>query len=162
METIRRISKMNNETMIQHLNSAIRLEYGGAIQYSQNSLLLQGTYREVHAAFFEKMSDDSFAHARKIGGYVVALGGIPTVEPAPIRQTTDLKEMLSLALEIETEALALYSKGVDMAADNVPFRVMLEDMSLEEFGHQVELQKILNKLALQIPASEREVRLKQA
>ena len=148
--------------MIHHLNRAISLEYGGAIQYSQNSVLLQGTYRNVHADFFGEMSEDCFRHARKIGEYVVALGGIPTVEPAPIKQTTDLGEMLNLALEIETEALETYSKGVEMAEDNVPYRVMLEDMSLEEFNHKVELQKILNKLSLQIPASEKEVRLKQA
>jgi len=153
---------MNSEAMINHLNKAISLEYGGAIQYAQNSVLLQGTYRELHSEFFSKMSDDCFNHARKIGGYVVALGGIPTVEPAPIKQTTDLHEMLKLALEIETEALATYSQGVDMADDNVPFRVMLEDMSLEEFDNQVELQKILDKLSLQIPASAREVTLKQA
>ena len=153
---------MNNEAMIHHLNKAISLEYGGGIQYSQNSVLLQGIYREVHSEFFGKMSEDCFNHARKIGGYVVALGGIPTVEPAPIKQTTDLEEMLNLALELETEALETYSKGVEMAEDNVPFRVMLEDMSLEEFDHKVELQKILNKLSLQIPASAKEVRLKQA
>ena len=153
---------MDNQAMIRHLNKAISLEYGGAIQYAQNSNLLQGIYREVHADFFEKMSDDCFNHARKIGGYVVALGGIPTVEPAPIKQTTDLTEMLNLALELETEALATYSKGVEMAEDDVPFRVMLEDMSLEEYNHKVEIQKILSKLSLRIPDSAREVRLKQA
>ncbi|MFQ5587718.1 MAG: ferritin-like domain-containing protein [Nitrospiria bacterium] len=153
---------MDTQDMTDLLNRAISLEYGGAIQYSQNSLLLQGLDREIHADFFEKMSECSFGHARKIGGYVVGLGGIPTVEPAPIQQTTDLTEMLNLALELEQAALATYSKGVDVAADNVPFRVMLEDMAHEEYTHQLEIQKILSKLTLQIPAASREIKLKQA
>ncbi len=153
---------MDVQAMTNLLNSAISLEYGGAIQYAQNSSLLQGIYREVHAGFFKDMSDDCFGHARKIGEFVVGLGGIPTVEPAAIRQTTDLTEMLNLALDIETKALDTYSRGVEMAEDNVPFRVMLEDMSLEEYQHKLELQKILSKLSLQIPDAIKEVHLKQA
>ncbi|MFQ5779463.1 MAG: ferritin-like domain-containing protein [Nitrospiria bacterium] len=153
---------MDTQAMTKLLNSAISLEYGGAIQYAQNSVLLQGTYREVHSDFFSEMSDCCFSHARKIGKYVVGLGGIPTVEPAPIKQTTDLTEMLNFGLEIETEALKTYSRGVELAEENVPFRVMLEDMALEEYNHQLELQKILSKLSLQIPDAIKEVRLKQA
>ncbi|HIE66269.1 MAG: ferritin-like domain-containing protein [Nitrospira sp.] len=153
---------MDSQAMISLLNSAISLEYGGAIQYSQNSVLLQGTYREVHSGFFGDMSNDSFSHARKLGIYVVGLGGIPTVEPAPIKQTTDLTEMLEFGLEIETAALATYTQGVEMAEDNVPFRVMLEDMTLEEYNHQLGLKKILGKLSLQVSDAIKEVRLKQA
>jgi len=158
----RRHLKMNEQAMVDLLNGAISLEYGGAIQYAQSSVLLQGTYRNVHADFFKEMSDESFNHARNLGEYVVGLGAIPTVEPAPIKQTTNLNEMLNNALELETKALETYSKGVDMADDNVPFRVMLEDMAHEEYKHRLELQKILNKLTLQVPEAVKEVRLKQA
>lgn len=153
---------MNEQAMIDLLNGAISLEYGGAIQYAQNSVLLQGTYREVHADFFKEMSDDCFNHARNLGEYVVGLGAIPTVEPAPIKQTTDLTEMLNFSLEIETKALETYSRGVDMAEENVPFRVMLEDMAHEEYKHKLTLQKILSQLALQVPDAVKEVRFKQA
>ncbi len=153
---------MNEQAMIKLLNGAISLEYGGAIQYAQSSVLLQGTYREVHADLFKEMSDDCFNHARNLGEYVVGLGAIPTVEPAPIKQTTDLTEMLNYGLEIETKALETYSKGVELAEDNVPFRVMLEDMAHEEYKHKLELQKILNKLTLQVPDAVKEVRFKQA
>lgn len=153
---------MNKEAMIDLLNDAISLEYGGAIQYAQNNVLLQGLYREVHAGFFKEMSDECFNHARDLGEYVVGLGAIPTVEPAPIKQTTDLKEMLNLALAIEDKALSTYSRGVELAEDNVPFRVMLEDMAHEEYKHKLSLQKILGQLTLEIPDSAKEVKLKQA
>jgi len=153
---------MDKQAMIDLLNSAISLEYGGAIQYAQNKVLLQGVYREVHADFFKEMSDDCFNHARNVGEYVVGLGAVPTVEPAPIKQTTDLKEMLNLGLEIEDKALTTYSKGVELAEENVPFRVMLEDMAHDEYRHKLALQKILSQLTLEIPDAAEEVRLKQA
>jgi bacterioferritin len=153
---------MDKQAMIDLLNSAISLEYGGAIQYAQNSVLLQGIYRDVHSGFFKEMSDESFDHARNLGEYVVGLGAIPTVEPAPIKQTTDLKEMLNLALEIESKALNTYTKGVDLAEEDVPFRVMLEDMAHGEYKHLLQLQKILGQLTLEIPDTAKEVILKQA
>jgi len=153
---------MDKQAMINLLNGAISLEYGGAIQYAQNHVLLQGIYREVYAGFFKDMSDECFNHARNLGEYVVGLGAIPTVEPAAIKQTTDLKEMLNLALEVEDKALSTYTKGVELAEENVPFRVMLEDMAHEEYRHKLSLQKILNQLTLEIPDTAKEVRLKQA
>ncbi|MFQ5598381.1 MAG: ferritin-like domain-containing protein [Nitrospiria bacterium] len=153
---------MNTQAMTELLNGAISLEYGGAIQYSQNSVLLQGIYREVHSDFFKQMSACCFEHARKIGEYVVGLGGIPTVEPAPIKQSTDLTEMLNLGLEIEEQAMTTYSRGVAMAEDNIPFRVMLENMAHEEYRHKLELQKILSQLNLQVSSSDRGTPLKQA
>lgn len=153
---------MDRQAVIDLLNKAVSLEYGSAIMYQQHSLLVQGVNRELHSSFFRKMSESSFQHARQLGEYIIALGDLPTVEPATIRQSTDLNEMLRLGLEIETTALETYTEGVLLAADEIPLRVMMEQMAQDEYLHRVEIEKMLGMKALQIPASAREVKLKQA
>lgn len=153
---------MNRQAVVDLLNRAVSLEYASAIMYQQHSLLVQGVNREVHSSLFRKMSESSFQHAREIGQYIVALGAVPTVEPATIRQSTDLNEMLRLGLEVETTALETYKQGVSLAADDIPLRVMLEHLAQDEYLHMTEIEKMLDMKALQIPASVREVKSKQA
>ncbi|NKE73530.1 ferritin-like domain-containing protein [Candidatus Manganitrophus noduliformans] len=153
---------MNRQAVIDLLNRAVSLEYASAIMYQQHSLLVQGVHREVHSSLFRKMSESSFRHAREIGEYIVALGAVPTVEPATIRQSADLNEMLRLGLEVETTALETYKEGVSLVSDDIPLRVMLEHLAQDEYLHLTEIEKMLGMKALQIPASAREVRSKQA
>jgi len=153
---------VDKQAVIDLLNKAVSLEYASAIMYLQHSLLVQGVYREVHSNFFRKMSESSFQHAREIGEHIVALGAIPTVEPGTIRQTTDLNEMLRLGLEVERTALEIYKEGASVASDHIPLRVMLEQMAQDEYLHMTEIEKMLAMKALQIPASAKEIKLKQA
>ncbi len=85
---------MPNTELIEHLNHALALEIAGAIQYMQHSFLVTGPEREVFRAFFRAQSDEAHGHTIMLGDKIVALGGVPTVEPAMIRQATDLSEML--------------------------------------------------------------------
>lgn len=152
---------MNKQAVINILNKAVSLEYAGGIMYLQHSVLVQGVDREVHSKFFKEMSDCCFDHARKIGSFIVALEGVPTVEPETIRQSTDLNEMLRLGLEVEETALQTYKDAISIAADEVPLRVMLEHMAHDEYLHMVEVEKMLSKKALQIPLSAKEVKFKR-
>src|SRR5687768_17712608 len=47
-------------------------------------------------------------HAGMLGDKIVALGGVPTVEPGEIRQSTELPEMLRQGLELERAAMDAY------------------------------------------------------
>lgn len=151
---------MDRQPIIDALNKAVSLEYAAAIQYLQHSVLVQGVYREVHSNFFKNMSQGSFSQAREVGSYIVGLGGVPTVEPAPIRQSTDLNEMLQQDLELEQAALQAYKDALSIASDDVPIRVMLELMVQDEYLHVIELEKMLSKKAIQV--STKEIKLRQA
>lgn len=153
---------MNRQAAVDLLNKAVSLEYASAIMHQQHSLLVQGVNREVHSGLFRKMSESSFQHAREIGEYIVALGAVPTVEPATIRQSADLNEMLRLGLETEQTAFQTYKAGVSLASDDIPLRVMLEHLAQDEYLHMTEIEKMLGMKTLQIPASAKEVKLKQA
>ena len=102
---------MSETELLDQLNVILSLEYAGVVQYMQNSFLVTGHDRVVFSDFFRKQSNDALKHAGIIGDKIVALGGVPTVEPATIKQSTDLTEMLEQALKLEREALAAYMKA---------------------------------------------------
>src|SRR6185436_17354682 len=95
----------------QKLNQAIALELSGVLQYNQYAQVLLGRDRKVWHEFFEETSDEALKHARKFAKRVVSLGGVPSVEPEPVKQTDDLMEMLTHSLELERRAVAIYSEA---------------------------------------------------
>ena len=84
---------MANAELIESLNRALGLELSGVIQYMQHSFLVTGPEREVFRGFFRDLSGEARDHAGMLGDKIVALGGVPTVEPGEIRQSTNLGEM---------------------------------------------------------------------
>ncbi len=81
---------MANAELVENLNRALSFELSGVIQYLQHSFLVTGQEREVFCSFFRDLSKESREHAELLGDKVVALGGVPTVEPGDIRQSTNL------------------------------------------------------------------------
>jgi bacterioferritin len=152
--------------MIQALNKSLALEYGAVIQYYQHSFLIQGPEREYLADFFRSSSKTSLDHAERLGKKIVALGGLPTVEPGTIRQATDIKEMLRQALELEREAQSAHHSalkllaGKDDDAAETALRVMLEELVEAEQQDIDNLEMLLSSKRTAVTAKE--VHLKQA
>lgn len=137
---------MAREELIENLNKALSLELAGIIQYSQHSYLVTGIEREIYKEFFRDQSEEARQHALFLGDKLVALGGVPTVEPAMIRQSTELKEMLKQDLELEREALAVYMEAWDSCGDeDLPTRFWLEGQIAEEQMHVEELEKLTSE-----------------
>ena len=137
---------MARAELIENLNKALSLELAGIIQYSQHSYLVSGIEREVYKEFFREQAAEAKDHALFLGDKLVALGGVPTVEPAIIRQSTDLVEMLKLDLELEREALAVYMEAWDSCGDeDLPTRFWLEGQIAEEQLHVEELEKLTSE-----------------
>jgi len=150
---------MDAQQAIAALNRGLSLEYAGVIQYLQQSFLVQDPLREVYADFFRDSSQSCHDHARQLGEMLVGLAGVPTAEPAPIKQSADLTEMLQQDLELEREALNAYLDAIKIVADDVPLRVMLERMAEDEQRHVWQLEKILKQKAFHLAAKE--IRLRQ-
>lgn len=137
---------MARAELIEYLNKALALELAGVIQYMQHSYLVTGTDREVFKEFFRKNAKEARQHAEELGDKIVALGGIPTVEPAMIRQSVDLKEMLKQDLELEREALATYMQAWAACDENdLPQKFWLEGRIAEEQIHIEELEKLTSE-----------------
>lgn len=137
---------MANQELIDGLNRALGLELAGVIQYMQHSFLVAGPEREVFRKFFRDLSEESHDHAEMLGDKIVALGGVPTVEPGDIRQSTDLSEMLRQDLELERAAMEAYVAAWKACTDaELATRFLLEERIASEQRHIEEFEKLTNE-----------------
>lgn len=137
---------MARAELIDNLNRALSFELAGVIQYSQHSYLVTGTDREVYKDWFRDQAEEAQDHAESLGDKIVALGGVPVVEPAMIRQSTDLKEMLRQDLELEREAMGVYMAAWGACDDNdLPQKFWLEGRIADEQEHIEELEKLTSE-----------------
>ena len=142
---------MARAKLIENLNQALSLELAGVIQYSQHSYLVTGTDRQVFKEFFRDQAEEAQDHAETLGDKIVALGGIPTVEPAMIRQSTELKEMLKQNLELEREAIAAYMAAWASCDDaDLPQKFWLEGQIADEQMHIEELEKLTSERQVKV------------
>lgn len=137
---------MGRAELVENLNNALSLELAAVIQYSQHSYLVTGTDREVFKDWFRDQAEEAQDHADTLGDKIVALGGVPAVEPAMIRQSVELEEMLKQDLELEREAIAAYMAAWAACDDNdLPQKFWLEGQISDEQMHIEELEKLTSE-----------------
>ena len=137
---------MARADLIDNLNKALSFELSGVIQYTQHSFLVTGTDREVYKDFFRDQAEEAQDHVEMLGDKIVALGGIPTVEPAMIRQSIELAEMLKQDLELEREAMQAYMQAWSSCDEqDLPTKFLLEEQIAEEQKHIEELEKLTSE-----------------
>lgn len=137
---------MDKPALIDRLNHAIALEYCAVIQYNQYSNVLMGADRRVWRGLFKDMSDGALDHARKFGFRVVALGGTPTIEHTPVKQASNIADMLANAIELEAALVKAYTDALEVAKDNAAYRNLLEDIIEHEQEEVDELSIFANKV----------------
>jgi bacterioferritin len=137
---------MDKPALIEKLNHAVSLELAAAIQYGHYSSVLMGADRRIWHELFEDMSKGGLKDARFFGFRVAVLGGTPTIEPAPVKQATDITTMLTNALEHEKALVQAYTEALAIAKDNPAYRNLLEDQIWHEHEEVEELEVYLNKV----------------
>ena len=137
---------MNKPAAIERLNHAIALELCAVIQYNQYSNVLMGPDRRIWREMFKEMSEHGLEHARKFGFRVVALGGTPTIEHAPVKQASNIQEMLNNALELERSIVQAYTDALHECQESPAYRNLLEDQIADEQTEVEELEMFLNKV----------------
>jgi len=144
---------MDTAKFVEKLNEAIALELAALLQYNQYGQVLMGQDRRVWKDFFIDASDEALSHVRKWGERVVALGGVPCVEPDVVMQTNDLKQMLENSLEVEKRAVVIYEEALALT-DRTAYRNMLEDHIETETQDVEELLMYLDKVKKVEPRSK--------
>lgn len=137
---------MDKAKLVEKLNQAIGLELAGLLQYNQYAQVLLGQDRKVWSGFFTDAADEALTHVRKFASRVVALGGVPCVEPEAIKQTNALNEMLANSLEHERRALATYEEALILAQNSTAYRNLIEEQIQLETDDVEELEKFLNQV----------------
>lgn len=128
--------------LIARLNLALSFEYAATIQYLNQHCVVRGRDRQDYAPFFAESSNESHLHAQNLGNKIAALGGAPTIEPARVRASAELGQMLRDDLAMEREALEAYIKAWEAAAGDHPLQFWLENIIQEEQLHVDELEKL--------------------
>jgi bacterioferritin len=136
---------VDKQQVVSALNRSLALEYSIAIQYLQHSFLVRGAERETFAPFFAEQADGSLGHVKKLGDKIVALGGVPTVEPARVQQATSLQEMLEQDLAKERDSVRAYLDAYKLGEDDVAVRVLLEELIYADQADVEELEKLLGQ-----------------
>ena len=140
-------NSVNAAAKVDALNEILSYEYAAFHQYTQHSFLVQGLERYDFKPYFEEQAEGSYKHALLIGSKIVAYGGLPVIESAPIEQSTDLLQMLEQDLAVERKLRDAYIAAIPLAeADNdVPLRFLLEKQAYNEQEDVEELEKFLMK-----------------
>jgi len=135
-----------NNKIVEKLNDILRHEWTGVAQYAQAGFVVSGIWREVYSKMFFDSATESFGHAKIIGDKIVALGGVPSIERNQVKQTDNLTELLTHALEFESKAVKLYQEALLLAdKDNRPLVVLLENILLEEQDGVDHIEKLLRE-----------------
>ncbi len=145
---------MKAQEAIKALNHALRCEYAGVIQYLQSAQLIQGPDRNLHEEFFTKMSEECWKHAAEVGRWLVVLNSVPSVEPAPVKQSVDLTEMFRHGLDLEREAYTAYLEAHAASGEDAALRFFIEEMVHDERLHIEEFEKLLGMKKLTAGAKD--------
>ncbi len=154
-ETFPKANLMSNQAIIDHLNEILKHEWTGVAQYAQAGFIVEGVWREVYSGKFLNDAKESFGHAQLVGEKIVALGGVPVATRNEIKQSRVLREVLEFSLAFESKAVEMYSQAIDMAGDNRPLVIFLEDILKEEQEGVDEYSKLLRDSGVAAAASGR-------
>jgi bacterioferritin len=133
--------------LIDGMNVDLAHEYAAVIQYRTYASAVSGPYRPELRSFFAAEIPDELGHAQILADKIFALGGTPTMTPAPTKMTEDVKEMLENSLKDEEETIVRYVERRKQAEDAGEFglAIALEDLISDETHHRDELRQMLRR-----------------
>ena len=136
---------LDTEQMIDRLNEDLAHELCAMIEYLTYAVKVTGPYRPQLSQFFLAEVPDEQLHAQYLANKIVALGGEPTTDPAPIPKASGNREMLEAVLEAELDAGRRYTERAQEAEEfgDKGLSVQLEDFVRDEANHAEETERIL-------------------
>ena len=135
-----------DEKLIKALNQDLEKEMAGIVRYLHHSFIVFGPNRGPLVQMFRTQATESMTHAIQLGEKITALGGHPTVKVdqvfEPGHQTVE--DMLAEDLKAEKQQLGLYTEQLrEFGDDNLPMKLMLEQIIVSEQTHVDEMEKYL-------------------
>ncbi len=139
------MAKNANQHLIDGLNEDLAHEYNAVISYLLFAKMASGHGMLELGPFFEAEIADELRHAQFLAQKIIALGGTPTAEPAPVTLPKDNRGMLRAALQSEKDTIVRYTTRIKEAeeAGELGLKVDLEQLVSDETGHKEDLERIL-------------------
>ncbi len=119
---------MDVEAQIEALNTALRLQYRSALQYTLAAGSMSGFEYQSLAGSLGAFAAAEIDGARRLVEKIAALGGAPTDEVAPLRFVKDPREAVAWLIESEAETLqelqdAIEPTGREAASEAIEHRL---------------------------------------
>jgi bacterioferritin len=138
---------MASKELIEMLNKAIAREVQVSIQYMWQHVRIYGFDHLAVADELKKIAIAEMKHAESIAERVDYLGGVPTTMPATITVGDEPKEMITLDVKAEEEAIALYKTIIEKANAEKDYvtREMFQHILADEEDHHNVFRTLLEK-----------------
>lgn len=132
--------------MVELLNEDLAGEYQAIIAYVVYSQVLKGPAYTDIARELEKHAAEELSHALQIAKQIDYLGGMPVVEPKPVKTSKDPGEMLRADLQNERETVGRYRERIRQAEAMGEFALseVLRGIIKQEQEHEIDLSAALN------------------
>ena len=136
-----------NQALIDGLNGDLAREYSAAIQYIQHAAMMTGAQYMKIAEEMLVHADEEIGHAKEISDKINYLGGVPTIEVAPIKTSSDSAEMIDQDKAGEEEAIQRYKERIKQAkeAGEGGTKQMLMEILVDEEEHRNDLMVALGQ-----------------
>jgi len=138
---------VKREALIRGLNEDLANEYAAVITYRTYASQVQGPWRMELRAFFEGEIVEELGHAQLLADKIVALGGTPTMAPAPTRSADDPKTMLenTLADEVATIGRYVERRALAESLGEHGLAIELDTLIADETRHPADIRLILTR-----------------
>ncbi len=138
-------STISREDLVKLLNEDLAREYQAIIAYVVYSQVLKGAEYMNIAGELEKHAGEELQHALILANQIDYLGGMPSVNPKPVKTSEDAKQMLRFDLDNENETIRNYRRRVRQCDDLGEFAMAehIREILVQEQDHQIALATAL-------------------
>ena len=143
---------ISREELIKLLNEDLSREYQAIISYVVYSQVLRGAEFMNIAGELEKHAGEELNHALIVSNQIDYLGGMPTVQPKPVKTSEKAREMLRFDLENEKETIRNYRDRINQCEQMEEYAVAehLREILMDEQDHLIALATALGEEVPQI------------
>ena len=136
---------LTRDQLIEYLNEDLAREYQAIIAYVNYSQVLKGAAYMNIADELAVHATEELAHALKISNAIDYLGGMPTVQPKPVKTSEKAEEMLRFDLDNEKETIRQYRRRLKQAEElnEYALRETIRTILIDEQDHLVSLATAL-------------------
>jgi len=138
-------TSLTRNQLIENLNEDLAREYQAIIAYVNYSQVLKAAAYMNIADELAVHATEELAHALKISNAIDYLGGMPTVQPKPVRTSEKAEEMLRFDLENEKETISQYRRRLKQAEELNEYALSetIRTILIDEQDHLVSLATAL-------------------
>ena len=146
--------------LIERLNEDLARVYQAIIAYVVYSQVLKGAEYMAIAGELETHAQQELQHALTIAKHIDYLGGMPTVQPLPVKVSAKPKEMLRADLDNENNTVIAYRERLRQCEDLSEFAIAedIREILRQEQEHQVDLATALGENVPDLSGSKRPAR----